>query len=139
MTQTNERLEELYQYIKDCWHDDRRIPTVREMAKAQVMSVSTVSDYLSKLQAQGRITRERYKSRSIRLVDEAVQEDETANLVYEHIRTCLKAGNIPTQTEIASQCYLSRREVRRCLIWLEVQGKIERSAGQRGLRLLETA
>jgi DNA-binding transcriptional regulator YhcF (GntR family) len=139
MNQTNERVERLYQYIKDCWQTHRKIPTVREMAADCDLSLATVSDYLSKLEAQGRILRDRYKSRSIRLVEVAPHDDANAEKVYQYIRDALEDGTVPSQTEIAEACYLSRREVRRCIVWLEVQGKIERGTGQRGLRLVENS
>jgi DNA-binding GntR family transcriptional regulator len=136
MNQTNERVELVYQYIKKCLTDKRLSPTQREIAQDCKLSVATVTDYLSRLEAQGRIARTPLISRSIRLTDNTSQSDETAEEVYQFICDSLEDGNIPTQTEIAETCYLSRSEVRRALVWLETQGKIRRGKGQRNIQLV---
>src|SRR5690554_4545002 len=111
MKQTDERVERVYQYIKKCLTEKHLSPTQREIAKDCKLSVATVTDYLSRLEAQGRIARTPFISRSIRLMDNTPQSNETAEEVYLVICDWMQDGNIPTQTEIAEACYLSRSEV----------------------------
>jgi len=137
MNQTQDRVERVYEYIKKCLTEKRLSPTQREIAAACELSVATVGEYLSRLEAQGHIARTPLISRSIRLTNTVPQNDETADEVYRFIVDSLAADVIPTQTEIAEACYLSRSEVRRSLAWLEAQGKIKRGKGQRSLQLAE--
>ena len=137
MKQTEERVERVYRYIKKCLTEKRLSPTQREIAKDCKLSVATVTDYLSLLEAQGRIARTPFISRSIRLMDNTPQSDETAEEVYQFICDSMQDDIIPTQAEIAEGCYLSRSQVRRALVWLETQGKITRGKGQRSIQLVE--
>lgn len=129
------RAEDTYTYIRERWENENTVPTQKEIAAHLGVAVATVRDALSLLQAQGRIEREPYKARSIRLVEGPPPVDGTVEMVYAYIRGKFADGNVPTQSEIAFDCYLSRREVKRCLTWLETQGRIIQGEGQRGIRL----
>ena len=115
----------------------QKIPTQREIAKGCGISLSKVNDYLSQLEAQGRIIRIPFKSRGIRLVEGNLQENDTAEDVYDYLLDTIPLGEAPTQKEIGAACFLSRGDVRRALIWLEAQGRIKRGAGQRDIQLIE--
>lgn len=139
MSQETDRLDSIYNYIKQRLESKQGIPTQREIARDCKLSLVTVSNCLSMLEARGRITRDGLKSRSIRIVSDnvKVEENETAENVYDYLFDEIEAGSFPSQQEIANACYLSRSEVRRALIWLEAQGRIERVRGQRNIRLTE--
>lgn len=126
----------LYHYIHDMWELEQRIPTQREMASACETSLSTINDTLSILEAKGRIVRERYKKGGIRFVEAEPEADEQVEEVYQYIRDAIDAGAMPTQTEIAGELYISRREVRRCLIVLETLGRITRIQGKIGYQVV---
>lgn len=118
----------LHAFLQAAWQSEQRVPTQREMAAHLDSSLSSVQDALSILEAQGHIVRQRYKTRGIRLVEEASipATDETAATVLSYIEETIAEGIQPTQTEIANELYLTRREVRRCVLWLEAQGKLKR-------------
>ncbi|MEO1163711.1 MAG: FaeA/PapI family transcriptional regulator [Chloroflexota bacterium] len=133
------KAEKVYTYIRELWVKERGIPTHRQIAKACGISLGRVQDYLSLLEAQGRIVRKPYASRGIRLADPEgeVRTDENAETVYEYLKEQLPQGDIPTQDNIADACYLSRGAVRQALIWLEGQGRLVYGEGQRDMRLVD--
>ena len=135
MSHIKARIERVYQYIVDCWEQDHAIPTQREIARDCELAGGTVSSVLSILEAQGRISRNPLKSRSIRLSKGTPKRDETAEDVYSYLKQAMGNGNIPSQAEIGETCYLSRGEVRRALDYLEGMGKIRREKGQRSIYL----
>ena len=131
--------ELIYDHLVDEWHDYQRTPSYREIAAACGLSVTTVIYHLEKLEGQGRIVREANKARSIRIVeptDESLK-DETTEEIYLFICQQIADGIVPTQTEIADGCYVSRSSVRRHLVRLEAQGKIRVGEGIRDLQLLD--
>ena len=141
MSKKNERNQIIYDYLKQCWQEAGDVPTHREIAQACNISLATVSDGLSMLEAQGRITRQAYKARSIRLVDLDETADDTssnehADEVYEYLDKQIGKGQIPSQQEIADALYLSRGVVRQALSWLESEQRIEVGEGRRKIRLL---
>ena len=125
----------LYHYLCDSWEQAQRIPTQREMAAACETSLSTINDTLSILEAQGRIIRQRYKKRGIRIIESTPEATEQVEEVYEYILEAIEAGVMPTQGEIAIELYISRREARRCIAVLETLGRIEKVSGNRGYKL----
>jgi DNA-binding GntR family transcriptional regulator len=127
----------VYQFIQSFKEEYGISPTLREIGDACTVSLGTVSEYLSHLEAQGKIKRLPYKSRGIRLTKVNKRSDERAGEVYDYIEDALEDGESPSQVEIAEACFLSRAEVRRALIWLEGQGWIERKEGQRNIRIIE--
>lgn len=137
MSQTEERTEQVYQFIAEQWRQHRHVPSIREIAAACKMGNATVILKLDLLEAEGRIVRERYKSRSIRLVEDMHAEDEIADQVYDLLLEAYAEGEIPTQNELAQSAYISRRRVAQALQWLAGQGLIEIGAGQRNIRLLD--
>ncbi len=136
MSQEKTKAEIVYEYIQTSWQEKQSIPTQREIAKACHISLSRLADTLSQLEAQGRIVRQRYKSRGIRLVDNEQKENESAEEVYRFLQETVPTGDIPSQGEIGEACLLSRSGVRLALIWLEAQGRIEIGSGQREIRLI---
>lgn len=140
MSKNTERLEQIYHYIEEQWQELQTIPTQREIARDCGFSIVTVSNCLSMLEAQGRITRQPYKSRSIRIINIPVQEqaNQIAEAVFAYVSKEIQAGNVPTQKEIADTCYLSRGAVRQALLWLEAQKRIKLIEGQRNIRLVES-
>src|SRR5690606_31438629 len=56
MSKKRERNQAIYEYLKQCWDEAGDVPTHREIAQACNISLATVSDGLSMLEAQGRIT-----------------------------------------------------------------------------------
>lgn len=138
MSKKSERNDTIYDYLKQCWQEASAVPSQREIAQACKMSLATVSDGLSILEAQGRITRQPYKARSIRLVDyqDSQQTNEQAEEVYSYLVSAIEGGRIPTQSEIAESLYLSRASVRQALDWLETEKRIVVGEGQRNIQLL---
>ncbi|MEL6407450.1 MAG: GntR family transcriptional regulator [Chloroflexota bacterium] len=128
MSDSTETVQCIHRLLKQEWAEGERIPTRREMAAHCDVSLSTIQDVLSILEAQGHIVRQRYKTRGIRLVEHTPEPatDETAETILSYIEECVSDGVHPTQTEIADELYLSRREVRRCVLWLEAQGRVKR-------------
>lgn len=131
------RTEIIYDYICHQWQENGLVPTMSEIAEDCEMAVSTVREHLSRLEAQGRIIREPYKSRGIRLVEAINPNNETAEIVYDYLLKNVIGGEVPSQEEIADTCLISRDKVRRALIWLEAQGRIKRGKGQRNIHLIE--
>lgn len=131
--------EAIYTYIKARRMAGEGVPSQREIAEHCGISVSSVSRCLDMLEAQGRITREPLKSRSIRLIeqDEEAQSNETAEAVYAYLVEEMRWGDVPSQREISEACFISRSEVRRALWWLEAQHRIELVDGQRNIRLVK--
>jgi len=66
--QLEQTLQDLYDFIEGYICDHRYPPSLREIAAACYLGRSTVLRYLTKLEAQGRITRVEGKARSIALV-----------------------------------------------------------------------
>ena len=123
-----DNVEAVYSYIKERFDTQQGSPAQQEIADHCELSVGTVGRVLDILQAQSRITRTPYKSRSIRLARKGAQEqtNEMAESVYSYLEKTLRWGDVPSQQEIADECLLSRTEVRAALLWLEAQGRIER-------------
>ncbi|MEO1290564.1 MAG: hypothetical protein AAFV93_22700 [Chloroflexota bacterium] len=138
MGKQQEQVETIYTYIKDRMETQQGSPTLREIADHSDLSVGSVGRILSILEAQGRITRTPYKSRSIRLAEQSEEQlkNEQAELVYDFLVKEMRWGDVPSQQEIAEGCFLSRAEVRASLLWLEAQQRIERVDGQRNIRLI---
>lgn len=100
------------------------------------MSKGTASYHLDKLEAEGRIARQWYKSRSIRLTKSAVSSDVVTEEVYEIILEGIKQDNLaPSQREIAAACHISRPTVQLHLKRLVAQGKIIMGSGHRQMFL----
>ena len=137
MSKSNERTERIYQFIKTYREEWDMGPTLREIGEACKISLGTVSEHLSRLEAQGKILRDPYKSRSIRLAEESNRQDEAVEEVYEYIVACLREGEVPSHEEIAEGCFISETEVRRTLAWLEAAERIERvgQGKQRNIRI----
>jgi len=137
MSQEVDNTERIYQYLEEEWTERTHIPSYREIAEACDLGVTTVVYHLDKLEGQGRIIREANKARAIRLTPEVHEADETTEQVYQFICDAIAAGQIPSQQEIATGCYLARVTVRRHLALLEGQGRIIVGDGMRGLRLVQ--
>ena len=76
----NERQESIYLYIKDFKKNKQYSPTVREIGKAlNIKSVSTVHTDLSKLEDAGLISRINNISRSIELIDDSSNNEESVS------------------------------------------------------------
>lgn len=129
--------EQVYDYIREQWETQQQVPTLREIAEACEVSKTTVIYHLDKLEGQGHISREPYKARSIRLTTTEESLDETVQAVYDYIQNAIDHGVVPTQAEIAAQCYISRTTVRRCLVRLEAQGYITLGESSRSIQLLD--
>jgi DNA-binding GntR family transcriptional regulator len=137
MSKRKNRTEEVYEYLRQQWQEERNVPTMREMAEACEMTVSTVREHLSCLEAQGWVMRKAYKSRGTRIIEATNPNNETAEIVYDYLLKNVIGGEVPSQEEIADACLISRDKVRRALIWLEAQGRIKRGEGQRNIHLIE--
>jgi DNA-binding transcriptional regulator YhcF (GntR family) len=135
MEKQADKTERVYDFLVEQWQEARRIPSYREIASACELSLTVVIYHLDKLEGQGRIERKARKARSIRLVEVEAAPDETAEQVYQFICDRLEQGSVPTQTEIAAACYLSRTKVRRCLARLEGAGRIILGEGMRDIQL----
>lgn len=137
MNEKVDNTERIYAYLVKEWREHTRTPSYREIADGCELSLTTILYHLEKLEGQGRIVREPNKARSIRLVDAVATEDETTEHIYQFIRDSIDKGVVPTQTEIAEGCYVSRTRVRRYLARLDGQGRIIIDEGMRGIRLVE--
>lgn len=70
MNKIDNKLSEVYEYLKNYIDENSFPPTVREISTALgITSTSTVFYYLEKLQSQGKILRSDNKNRAITLVD----------------------------------------------------------------------
>lgn len=137
MSQEQDLAKSIYEFIEAYIQEHQYAPTMREIARAcGKISTSTVSYHLDALEAQGRIIRSWYKSRSIRLRTEAGTEDEITEDVYRVIVEAFKhEGIAPTQREIADVCHISKATVQMHLKRLEEQGRILRGEGHRSIQL----
>ena len=137
MKKSQERTEDIYDFILAFRKANGFPPTLQQIGMACGVARGTVAYHLDKLEAQGRIQREAHKSRSIRVTSHVPQNDDTSEEVYRFIcEVAADEGIAPTQTEIASGCYLSRSAVRRSLLRLEAQGRIRRGEGQRSMEII---
>lgn len=138
MAEANHTSEEIYQYIKQYIQNYAISPTVDEITEACGVAKSTTSYHLDKLEAEGRIARQWYKSRSIRLTTGSVNSDEITEEVYELIMEGIKEeGQAPSQREIAAACHISRPTVQMHLKRLEVREKIKMGTGHRQIFLVK--
>lgn len=70
MNKIDNKLSEVYEYLKNYIDENSFPPTVREISTAlNITSTSTVFYYLEKLQSQGKILRSDNKNRAITLVE----------------------------------------------------------------------
>jgi SOS-response transcriptional repressor LexA len=129
--------EKIYEFIESYIQEHQYSPTVREISKAcGKISLSTVNYHLDGLEAEGRIMRSWYKSRSIRLRSAEGSEDELTEEVYAVIAEAIhQEGLAPTQREIADACHISKATVQIHLQRLENQGRILRGEGHRSIQL----
>jgi SOS-response transcriptional repressor LexA len=67
---TEQNLDAVYQFIVIYLDEHGYPPTMREMAEGCYINVAYVVRYLDLLEAQGRLTREAGKARSVRLTPE---------------------------------------------------------------------
>src|SRR5690606_41348946 len=102
------KAEQIYQYLQSCWQDKQCIPTQREIARDCGISSSKVGNYLSQLEAQGRIVREPYQARGIRLVESEPQDNETSETVFDYLLDLIAQCESPSQTEIVDSCSKTR-------------------------------
>lgn len=63
----NETLDNVYAFIHNYITQNHVSPSIREIAAGCYINVATVIRYLDKLEAQGKISRDLRKARSIRL------------------------------------------------------------------------
>jgi DNA-binding IclR family transcriptional regulator len=69
MSRFADALDDIYSFIRDYLEKhDNMAPSVREIADACHLHISTTSRYLAQLERQGLIRRDSAKARSIRLV-----------------------------------------------------------------------
>ena len=138
MSQEKDMSERIYEFIEGYIKQKHKSPSLREIAKAcGKISLSTVSYHLDALEAQGRIMRSWYKSRSIRLRSEEGGEDEITEEVYAVIVEAIdQEGIAPTQREIADACHISKTMVQVHLKRLETQKRIIRGEGHRDIQLV---
>ncbi|MDZ4763785.1 MAG: helix-turn-helix domain-containing protein [Chloroflexota bacterium] len=59
----------VHDYLKQYQQQHNRAPTLREIAAALDLALSTVDRHLDRLEDMGKIVRERRKARAIRLLD----------------------------------------------------------------------
>jgi SOS-response transcriptional repressor LexA len=137
MSEDKDLSETIYQYIEAYIREHQYSPSMREIARAcGRISLSTLSYRLDLLEAEGRISRSWYKSRSIRLVNKVKSEEETREDIYRFIAEYLQREGIsPTQREIASACHLSKSSVQQQLKMLEEEGRILLEKGHRRIHL----
>jgi SOS-response transcriptional repressor LexA len=129
--------EAIYEFLATYIAEKKKAPSQREIAQAcGGISLSTVSYHLDALEAEGRILRAWYKSRSIRLLEPQAAPDELAEDVYLFIKTYFEREDIaPSQREIAAACHLSKTAVQVQLKRLETAGRIHLDEGHRGIQL----
>jgi SOS-response transcriptional repressor LexA len=138
MSQKSDLAERIYGFIEAYIQEHQSSPSLREIAEAcGKISLSTVSYHLDGLEAEGRIIRSWYKSRSIRLRSEEGNEDELTEEVYTAIVEAIKRERMsPTLREIAEACHISKTMVQSHLQRLEAQGRITRGEGHRSIHLV---
>lgn len=138
MARANQTSERIYQYIKQYIQTHQISPTVDEITAACEVAKSTSSYHLDKLEAEGRIARQWYKSRSIRLTEGSVNSDAITEEIYAVIVEGIQQeGLAPAQREIAAACHISRPTVQLHLKRLEAQGRIRVGAGHRQIFLVK--
>jgi DNA-binding MarR family transcriptional regulator len=132
MAEANQSSETIYEYIKQYIKAYAISPTVDEITAACKVAKSTTSYHLDKLEAEGRIARQWYKARSIRLTEGSVNSDEITEEVYDLIIEGIQEeGQAPSQREIAAACHISRPTVQMHLKRLQARGRIQLGAGHR--------
>jgi SOS-response transcriptional repressor LexA len=138
MSQKQDLAEAIYSYIEAYIKEYQYSPSMREIADScGEISLSTVSYHLDGLEAQGRISRSWYKSRSIRLTQGQQDLDEVAEDVYRYIAEYIqREGIAPNQREIAAACHLSKTGVQYQLRHLEAHGRLLLKKGHRRIQLL---
>jgi SOS-response transcriptional repressor LexA len=138
MSQKSDLAEKIYKFIEAYIKEHQYSPSLREIADAcGKISLSTLSYHLDGLEAEGRIVRSWYKSRSIRLKSKERSEDEITEEVYAVIvGTFKQEGLAATQKEIADACHISKTMVQMHLQRLEAQGRIIRGEGHRSIHLV---
>lgn len=129
--------EIIYHYVLDYLELIGISPTIHEISEACDLSQSTVIYHLDHLCGEGRLVRDTYRARSIRMPDQPSYDEQVTEAIYEYIVRCIEEGQIPTQEEIAAACYTSRSTVRRSLLRLEAQNQIQLVEGRRNIRLIE--
>jgi SOS-response transcriptional repressor LexA len=131
--------ESIYQFIETYIQEHQYSPTVREIAHhCGKLSLSTVVYHLDALEYEGRIRRSRYKSRSLRLLNNPQRFNGLTEEIYTYITNSLKNEGIsPSQEEIAVACHLSKAAVQLQLKILEEQGRIRLGKGHRQIQILK--
>nr|HPG92827.1 transcriptional repressor LexA [Clostridia bacterium] len=82
MNKIDNKLNDVYEYLKNYIDENSFPPTVREISSALgITSTSTVFYYLEKLQSQGKILRSDNKNRAITLIDETITNFKNVPLV----------------------------------------------------------
>jgi SOS-response transcriptional repressor LexA len=137
MSEDKDLGERIYQFIANYIKEHQYSPSLREIGSAcGKVSLGSVSYQLDKLEAEGKISRAWYKSRSIRLTEKLQTLDETAEDVYRFIAEYLqREGIAPNQREIADACHLSKSGVQYQLKHLEGQGRLIVERGHRRIQL----
>lgn len=69
MSRSAETTQSIYMFIQTYYKENRKSPTIREIASGCYVSVGTVIRHLDKLEVLGRIEREPNQARSIVLVE----------------------------------------------------------------------
>ncbi|MEO0599062.1 MAG: hypothetical protein AAF126_23335, partial [Chloroflexota bacterium] len=119
-----ERADKAFAFIEACWENHNAIPSQAELAEHLGVGVPAARDTLLLLEKQGRIEREPYVARSIRIVNGAPPVDGTVEIVYEYIRRKIKYEYPPLVSQIRRDLFLTKREVKRCLDVLVEQERI---------------
>lgn len=129
--------EVIYNFIEAYIEQHHSSPSVREIASACSVSLSTVVYHLQDLEQEGRLRRSRYKSRSIRLLNNPQRLNELTEEIYSYIVGIFQSDGIsPSQEEIARACHLSKAAVQIQLKILEEQGRIRLGKGHRQIHLV---
>ena len=130
--------EVIYEYIDRYIKEKRNSPSMREIARACRVALSTVSYHVERLELAGRLRRLRYKSRSIRLLNTPQRQHELSEEVYRFISSSVEKDGInPSQEEIAVACHLSKSVVHIQLKILEEAGRIRLGKGHRQIQITE--
>ena len=137
MSKDQEVSEVIYDYIDRYIKEKRYSPSMREIARACQVALSTVSYHVERLELAGRLRRLRYKSRSIRLLNTPQRQHELSEEVYRFISSLEKDGINPSQDEIAAACHLSKSVVHIQLKILEEAGRIRLGKGHRQIQITE--
>ena len=116
------RSQTIYAYILRCHEDNELVPTMREIAEACHLPLSTVFRHLDWLETRGYVSRGN-TTRSIRLLRPLLTDEEQ---VYACLVHALQVNDVaPSPSALREACQLPVLRVKAALQKLEQEGRVQ--------------